>query len=684
MAQANCGCDCQTIAAMFERQRQFLDTKFLALDDRISRLEKEHLEKIYTDVSATRTMVDTLELEGSLDLTPAIKAMGAGGLSLAPVLAAVGGLASQVQGGFNSVNDNLNGFSMKGNVKMPKLDCLELLLQEILQRIGQLEAIANPKPLEDLIEQLEKKVEDLAPFPELDQILRQIELTKQLIRELEFTGEVDLSELNIPELLAPPVTDILTPIMEMLFQLRQIVTTLQFEGFAEVPDLTPNLAPLLELMVQVRQKLETLTFEGIAEMPDLGLGSIVELLIGLKEQILNLSFEGVAAIPDLTSPIMEMLTQIREKLATLEFEGVAVMPGVATAAAVATAIELATQTRNKLDNLQLEGIATMPEVATASAVGTAIELLTQIRKCTCPPDGQSDEDKDKKDENENAQNEEACIDLSNMVGEFEFPLDSDIVYSSEYQYTCGDKDLRLDYEGAGFCAIHSHLRTFYPIFSTILNLLCEKVDGKLPELQCLPVSSSDSQNPELPTYSYTGYGLNGMKSLVLAVTKQLEDVHDQVCKTTCVALMPNDKYEEFVYDTQLVITFGHNYPDQTGSLWHMSVPKPKKDLRWDRDFEPLYIKKGATSGRIYWENSKMYTGSYFDDKEEAERFLAWILGLTDATPSNPEKPIRTSDGGAPKRKPKNTTLRAVRAVIAEINRETQETEAVICLSPKGT
>ena len=663
-----CGCDCQTIAGMLERLRNHLDSKFLAIEERLDNLEFEGTATL--DPSG----LDSLFANGLLPLhrkvnllNRRVTTLNQRATNILEKANSIEAKAEDIDSKADDIKNDLNTFSMGGTIRIPKLDCLEALLQEQAELLTELKV------------ETQEKLDFLTPTkPMTEELLKRIAMIAALIQGLQFVGEAEIPDI---------VTPALAPLMELMTQLRYMLQTMTFEGVAEIPEIAiPSLAPVMELLTQMRYTLQTMTFEGVAEIPEIAIPSlapVMELLTQLRYMLQTMTFEGVAEIPDVataaqTATAIELLTQIRTGLDNLSMEGVAelTMPAVATAASAAVAIELMTQVRNKLDNLTLEGVAEIPAVATAAQAATAIELLTQLRETCCGQGGGQQKELEGL----------GCIEIPEV--EAEFPIDSHIKYSSTYKYVCKDDIFHLEYDASGFCGIHEHLRTFYPILYSIFQAVCYPMEGKFPALSCSPVSKEQSSIdplglPTLPStdvaqgnYYYKGRGGEALLQLFTAVSKQLEDVQKEVCQNSCTVLLPLPP-ETWNYESELVVTFGTQYPTQKGSLWHLHIPQPRLDLDWCRDFENLEIAKGSVCGRVEWQNSKIYTGAWFSTPEEAIRVLNLLKALSTATPSQDEPRI-TLNGS---RNVKPRTIRAVRAVVAKLNPQTRETDAVFCYSP---
>ena len=245
-----------------------------------------------------------------------------------------------------------------------------------------------------------------------------------------------------------------------------------------------------------------------------------------------------------------------------------------------------------------------------------------------------------------------------------------------FSVECGDDTLFYNYSGVGLIGLSDQISRLTQINAKILEEVCDAPDitGQIEYFNC---------DRETQVLLYSGNGIEGLSNQVQALTALVKDVLVAACDTTCIPLMPDSRFEEFNVTRQLVISWGVNYPTQKGSLWHTSIPMPKDDLNWCDHFENLFIRKGEVCGRLYWENSKIWSGGYFESDDEAWRVLRQFANLSDATPRMKDGDIepRITNGGAVRRKPAERTVRAVRAVIASINEQGEPTDLVCFVPP---
>ncbi len=132
-------------------------------------------------------------------------------------------------------------------------------------------------------------------------------------------------------------------------------------------------------------------------------------------------------------------------------------------------------------------------------------------------------------------------------------------------------------------------------------------------------------------------------------------------ETHCEVLLPSDIYQELNVESQLMIRFGTEYPKTTGWGTRIHIPNPIANLDWCTHFDDLKWERGPIVGRVYFENSGIYTGGYFKDEEEAKRVLNQLKALSKSAVT---RPFRITKEGSPRRNPVQQRTRAVRAVVA--------------------
>ncbi len=238
-------------------------------------------------------------------------------------------------------------------------------------------------------------------------------------------------------------------------------------------------------------------------------------------------------------------------------------------------------------------------------------------------------------------------------------------------YVCGSSVFSYDYSGAGLLGLSDQVAELTALNKKILTEVCNGDDadiaGSINFLDC------DGGTQVL---LYNGDGIAGLSSQVTALTELQKLAYAKACETpTCYPVQPGDEFAEFDVPRQLVLTWGENYPKQTGSLWHTQIPNPREDLEWCRDFDNLIYTKGNVYGRLLWGASKIKSGVRAVTEEEAERILDLIDNL-----STSEGKLRITKGGAVKLDPAVRSVRCVRAAIAQLGPD-GVVETVKCFVP---
>ncbi|MEG5045974.1 hypothetical protein [Microcoleus sp. B4-C1] len=236
-------------------------------------------------------------------------------------------------------------------------------------------------------------------------------------------------------------------------------------------------------------------------------------------------------------------------------------------------------------------------------------------------------------------------------------------------YVCDGSITNYGYSGPGLIGLSNQIGELTKVSTKILAEVCEDEDilGQINFLDC-------EGNTQVLLYS--GDGSLGLSSQINALTEITKLTYAKACETPiCVPVQPGDEFAEFDVPRQLVLTWGENYPTQTGSLWHTQIPNPREDLEWCRDFENLSYIKGNIYGRLLWGNSKIKSGMRCVDEDEADRILDLIALLSTATGKK-----RFTKGGGVKLDPAVRSVRCVRAAIAQLNAEGLA-EVVQCFVP---
>lgn len=194
-------------------------------------------------------------------------------------------------------------------------------------------------------------------------------------------------------------------------------------------------------------------------------------------------------------------------------------------------------------------------------------------------------------------------------------------------------------------------------------------------------------------------GLGGVLLHLQAVSQQIDGLNELLCTFTqkskpildegrpCTVLSPSAQFEELDIPEQLIIQFGENYPLSSGSNWRINIPNPVEGLTW-ANFDTLtrtVVSHKAPErwhGRIYWADSKVWTGGWFATQAEAESFLTQIAQFS----TSPVTETRISVRRKPESKKDESskklirTVRAVSAVVAEIG-DDNRIKRVRCFAP---
>lgn len=216
--------------------------------------------------------------------------------------------------------------------------------------------------------------------------------------------------------------------------------------------------------------------------------------------------------------------------------------------------------------------------------------------------------------------------------------------------------------------------------SIILSIVSSVLSDALTSffLQFIPTDATE-------TVSYQGRGLKGLSSQIDTLHRQIEKLSEEICQgtdveenaepggeKTAVVLLPAEPYDELKVLTQLVIRFGENYPTTVGAKWDVHVPNPIPDLDWCTHFEGFLrsvVDADAETrycGRVYWQNTKTWSGGYFPSEEEAASFLDRLTALSQATPTKRTITKRIKPGGLSSELAVRS-IRAVRAVVGAVD-----------------
>ena len=263
--------------------------------------------------------------------------------------------------------------------------------------------------------------------------------------------------------------------------------------------------------------------------------------------------------------------------------------------------------------------------------------------------------------------------------EIEFPE-----IEGEGEIVCRDNRTPYAFKGKGLKGLQQMMNVQMELSKNILTHICnglqqqqETLSGALDFELCEKTESGDLI---IQGNTYEGVGLRGIQNQINALANINKYIIKEVCKhgNTSYPVYADPHLEEFPVSRQLTFTLVESrfYPYQEGSLWHMTIPQPRPNLDWE-DFEGFQFWKGTVFGRIIWQNSKIWSGGYFRDADEARRVLTMMEELSLLEKSGD---FRIGTGGNP-RKPQVREVRAVRAVVADLSPVTGDPETVLAFVP---
>ena len=263
--------------------------------------------------------------------------------------------------------------------------------------------------------------------------------------------------------------------------------------------------------------------------------------------------------------------------------------------------------------------------------------------------------------------------------EIEFPE-----IAGEGEIVCKDVVTPYRYAGKGLLGLQQMINIQMGITKNILSHVCNGLKQQeillTGEMNYATCTKNDDGELVIVEQRYEGVGLAGIQQQINSLANLNRYIITEVCKhgNLPYPVFADPQFEEFPVPRQLTFTLVESrfYPYQEGSHWHMTIPNPRPNLTWD-DFEQFRFWKGEVFGKIVWENSKIWSGGYFRDADEARRILIMMESLSTAKKSGN---FRISTGGKP-RKPEVREVRAVRAVIAELSPVTGDPETVLTYVP---
>lgn len=223
----------------------------------------------------------------------------------------------------------------------------------------------------------------------------------------------------------------------------------------------------------------------------------------------------------------------------------------------------------------------------------------------------------------------------------------------------------------------------------VIDLLTDVILGYLAEALGALLAPLAEVDPYLIEEQY---GMVGLRQQLTYINQTLVELGERLCpvvpqksivREIAVPLLPSEQFDDLNIEAQLIVVFGENYPDTTGSKWRCHIPNPIADLDWCRhldSFVRTVIPRGAPvrfCGRVYWQGSNVWSGGYFATEEDAQQFIEKVIELSEAEPRS-TKITRTinPDGQGDARE-----VRAIRAIITQYNPENDTPETLRCLAP---
>lgn len=205
------------------------------------------------------------------------------------------------------------------------------------------------------------------------------------------------------------------------------------------------------------------------------------------------------------------------------------------------------------------------------------------------------------------------------------------------------------------------------------------IEGSFTTYDC------DTKEIVLP---YSGNGILGVESAITALSKQIDNLRVITCESAkdCTLILPGDEFAEVFVPRQLSVTIlpvdmeGKKYDDYRKFI---HVPNPVDDINWCTHIEPFKFWRGKSTGRVSWENSKLWSGSTYRDEDECVRISNHIASISTRTAVDPDG--RFTKRGSPKYNQKPPIeYHAVKAVITSLNPDGTVKEK-ICLTrpPNG-
>lgn len=103
----------------------------------------------------------------------------------------------------------------------------------------------------------------------------------------------------------------------------------------------------------------------------------------------------------------------------------------------------------------------------------------------------------------------------------------------------------------------------------------------------------------------------------------------------CCAVESFEPYSEFVFQNQMELIFGTDFPTQKGRLFRFNIPNfylPPNQISWEEQFSNISFVKGNYYARVIWTDSGIRSGAYVADEKEADKLLNIIESFSSSTP----------------------------------------------------
>ncbi len=233
-------------------------------------------------------------------------------------------------------------------------------------------------------------------------------------------------------------------------------------------------------------------------------------------------------------------------------------------------------------------------------------------------------------------------------------------------------------------------QVFLDIFTQLNYLItCNEAKIKINEIdyKLLKCAEDSHEIKEIPKEKVSVF--EGLEQVFLDIFTQLNYL------ITCIdqpsVLHPGEQFEELAVDNQLIIEFGLEKPTNIKERqirYRFVVPKPIpcENLDWNKHFKPMRRTIGSVKARIIWIDHQLRTFAYFDTEDNAVKFMEeLIVPLCSLKPLQADKntsPVQIFKRSNPKRKPRNRTVIAIRAVYVEMGQDGEPKTVKVIKPPK--